>query len=200
MLEQYRQDRHLEVAKKIGTFEDGDLFHDGRIRLDTITEYHRSIRDHRRVNDFVTHRIVEQVIETMLEVADKREDSPRKLRREMQDAFLAAEKDLKRHRASAAQPNEPSLPPQQPERLVNGTHIPFRPNEHTENVGRARVLPRPQELSLNQGLQWKKKVKEHERRRLSGPVPTLPGSTQPMTLLQGRDHVGFCRCQGMKKN
>ena len=65
---QYRSARKQEVAKKlVNPEDDGDLFHDGSEALDAVADSHDSVINSLRKDDFITEKIIKDVIGNMME-------------------------------------------------------------------------------------------------------------------------------------
>ena len=102
-VEQYRVQRQQEVAQKLNNPEDGDLFHDGEVVLNTVEESHTSIHDSHRIDDFITPRIVNEVIGEMLK--DQRlRISAIQTYVKSEKAIRAAAKELQNFRGVSASP------------------------------------------------------------------------------------------------
>lgn len=95
-VEQYRIERQEEVAKKLSNPEDGDLFHDGEKVLEAVENCHRSIDHSRRVDDFITPKVV-KVIGDMMEDHKFRIDALQ-AHNKAEKAIRAATEDLKSFR------------------------------------------------------------------------------------------------------
>ena len=67
-LEEYRDQRREEVARKLKNHDDddGDMFHDGAKVLDTVIDHHDSLVMARQTDDFITIPIVQRIIPDMM--------------------------------------------------------------------------------------------------------------------------------------
>ena len=78
--------------------DDGDLFHDGVKVLDAVSQSHSSIQDSCRRDDFITLRVIKDVINNMLEPENVRAD-PLQAFNWGEKALRAASKELQAFRS-----------------------------------------------------------------------------------------------------
>ena len=64
-VEEYQLQRQREVAQKLSP-EDGDLFHDGENPLEAVKTSHRNFKLSRRVDDFITEKVLDLIDSEML--------------------------------------------------------------------------------------------------------------------------------------
>ena len=97
-VEQYRMERGKEVARKLNHPEDVYLFHDGNKVLEAVEASHSYIEDGRRVDDFITLKVVREVIDDMLEDHRVRAVTLQALSYKAEKALRKAEKELRNFR------------------------------------------------------------------------------------------------------
>lgn len=97
-VEQYRIQRQREVERKLSDPNVGDLFHDGEKVLDAVEDSHSSVHESRRIDDFITPRMVSDVISEMLESQRVRLDALQ-VYSKAQKSLAAAKKELDEFRS-----------------------------------------------------------------------------------------------------
>ena len=106
-VEQYRKQRQMEAQQKLNDPEIGDLFHDGENVLDAVEDSHASVLESRRIDDFITRRMVKDVISEMLESQRVRMDAPQ-VYNKAHKSFVAANKELEAFRSKRSSFQPPS--------------------------------------------------------------------------------------------
>lgn len=157
-VEQYQAQRRSEAVSKLNNADVGDLFHDGEKVLDAVGESHSLIHDSRRVDDFITSRILNDLIGEMLETERERLDAFQAYKK-AQKALQAARTELDRHKhgnsSSSPQPinnrlyspptesSQPGPLPSQEVPTANGTSSPSPSPSPSASAGERGKSPRP---------------------------------------------------------
>lgn len=166
-VEQYQIQRQNEAATKLKDPDVGDLFHDAEKVLDAVEQCHGSIQESRRVDDFMTPRVIQDVIGGMLESHRVRLHT-RQACNKAEKALRAATEELVSFRSNStpkgvfpshrdsSQPAQPSSkhsqPPQQDGAVENagGTEDPS--NSKIDQVLNDESPPR---ISVESVLKWR---------------------------------------------
>ncbi len=101
-------ERQKEVAGKLSNPEDGDLFHDTDKALDAVGESHSSIQISRRLDDFITLKVVKDVIGDMLEDQKVRVTALQAYNK-AEKAIRAAKKELQTYMGGSPAPERTNL-------------------------------------------------------------------------------------------
>ena len=116
---EYRRRRRQEFKEKTGT--DGECFHDGSNLLFTVEQIHAETLSNRRVSDYVTPLVLEQLVPRMMIVDGSRpsakfifEDSKRTIRKAKNKGDERTHKVTQYGKDHAAYEGEPQMPPNLP--------------------------------------------------------------------------------------
>ena len=103
-LNEYRRRRSKEVEDRWHK-NFGDLFHDGEKTLDLIERHHESIKSSLRQNDFITARVVEALIDQMIETDKSERPKAKNIHHRGRKLVERARKDLTSHEQGKSTPS-----------------------------------------------------------------------------------------------
>ena len=202
-VEQYRNQRQMEVEKKLNDPEIGDLFHDGEKVLDAVEDSHTSVHESRRIDDFITSRMVRDVISEMLESPRVRMDA-HQVYNKAHKSFVAARKELEafRSKRSSFQPssdgvyvNSAAAMPamgNSPQGHATAEDCRGSPSPGPSERGEASVRPiavsnqgqdSPPRISVKEVLKWKNEPK------MGIGIPKQLPNHDYLNSIKGRDSV-----------